>query len=81
MRCGCEEVVNRFWIGEENMECRLCEVRVDTLEHAAGECDGMRRWEGEVGVLTGETEEGYWWIKEWLERKNEVEARNLKKND
>ena len=45
---------NRYWIGEENMGCRLHEVGVDTLEHAAGECDGMRRWEGEVGVPTGE---------------------------
>ena len=60
------------------MGCKLCEVEI---EHAAEECDRMKRWEGEVGVLMGKRGEGYSWIKEWLDRKKKVEPRNLKEND
>ena len=41
VKCGSEEVANKYWLGGERIGRRLCEIGVDTLEHAAKECEGM----------------------------------------
>lgn len=33
LRCGNEEKINRYWLGEESKKCKICEKERETLEH------------------------------------------------
>ena len=66
-------MANKYWLGGERIGCWLCELGIDTLEHAAKECEDMWRWEGDIAELLAEEGEGYCWIREWIGRRNEAE--------
>ena len=38
LRCGNEELSNRYWENEEKRRCRICAEKEETLEHLTKEC-------------------------------------------
>lgn len=69
VKCGNEEVGNRYWLREEERKCNICGKEESTLEHLLECCvwRSDRRVEMDDIVGERETEGGYVWLKEWEE--------------
>lgn len=42
-RCENEALGNRYWRNKEENKCRLCNLKVETLEHLLKECTELSR--------------------------------------
>ena len=68
LRCGNEELCNRYWEKEERKLCRICETEMETFEHLKTNCE-----EELVTELSREailcSEEGERWIRKVIQRR------------
>lgn len=49
LRCGNLEEANKYWISEEEVRCKFCEVGKDNLEHLVVECNVASIWFEKLG--------------------------------
>ena len=62
-RCGNEERSNRYWLKEEEKECRICRRGKETIEHYLEECIMETRVWQKAKDLMDESGEGESWMK------------------